>query len=489
MSAAKKRRSRKETLRPNLKLKLHKSLTYAKPQKDIVEKVVRVNRGQFKRKIWIGREDVVITSRFSSTHNNNTPYEENERALIVYALRKLLVKMCGKDTPPPLLTFERWILDSVSKSTRKENEDALLGALIREKINSRTTIVRDLVRASIDLKRALNISRAVQSKARELLGKRNNKNSSSSNDTVLIKKHRHTSDIKFGKSSKRILKINHEHYNKLSDLWSLYNHDNNTDTKLFHEHLYMMLSRYHTIQGHGFQAACPEMVFDFFRKYLNVNFECFASPCNTYFGRYCSAFSDVDYNFGSSGSFWNWEPSSGGGSYQANPPFVSTVMRKMAQKIERILGERKDKPMSFVVIVPGWEDDEGYQIMSRSVHMRRRVLISKHDHGFVDGAQQQRRDRFRTSPFDTAVFVLQNELGARKWPVTHDHNSNFETQLRVAFASGVPSEAVKKRRMRDGRGFGDEDGGGGVYRGKKKNRTGNGVMKRKKKERKRRRKN
>ena len=94
--------------------------------------------------------------------------------MIVYALRKLLVKMCGKDTPPPLLTFERWILDSVSKSTRKENEDALLGALIREKINSRTTIVRDLVRASIDSKRALNISRAVQSKARELLGKRNN---------------------------------------------------------------------------------------------------------------------------------------------------------------------------------------------------------------------------------------------------------------------------------------------------------------------------
>ena len=101
-------------------------------------------------------------------------------------------------------------------------------------------------------------------------------------------------------------------------------------------------------------------------------------------------------------------------------------------------------------------------------------VIAKADHGFCDGAQHQRRDRYRVSPYDTAVFILQNKSGCSKFvpPPT------IESDLRIAFATGVPTEAAIQRRKRDGRGETDEDGGGGVYKGRKRNRTGAGVEQR-----------
>ena len=48
--------------------------------------------------------------------------------------------------------------------------------------------------------------------------------------------------------------------------------------------------------------------------------------------------------------------------------------------------------------------------------------------------------------------------------------SSFEVSLRNAFAAGLPTDAMRERRLREGRGFGDRDGGGGVYKGKKKNK-------------------
>jgi hypothetical protein len=42
-------------------------------------------------------------------------------------------------------------------------------------------------------------------------------------------------------------------------------------------------------------------VFHALRASLGAGFECFASPLNTFFGRFCGAFPDVDAPFGSSG--------------------------------------------------------------------------------------------------------------------------------------------------------------------------------------------
>jgi hypothetical protein len=45
-------------------------------------------------------------------------------------------------------------------------------------------------------------------------------------------------------------------------------------------------------------------VFHTLRTATGAGFECFASPLNTFFGRFCGAFPDVDAPFGSSGDFF-----------------------------------------------------------------------------------------------------------------------------------------------------------------------------------------
>jgi len=48
---------------------------------------------------------------------------------------------------------------------------------------------------------------------------------------------------------------------------------------------------------------------------------------------------------------------------------------------------------------------------------------------------------------------------------------SVEAPLRRAMARAIPTEMMRLRRLRDGRGHGDLDGGGGVYKGKKANRN------------------
>lgn len=52
---------------------------------------------------------------------------------------------------------------------------------------------------------------------------------------------------------------------------------------------------------------------------------------------------------------------------KANPPFVEEVMERMVDKMHDLL-ERATGPMSFAVIVPGWNDEGcvSYQNMKRS---------------------------------------------------------------------------------------------------------------------------
>lgn len=57
------------------------------------------------------------------------------------------------------------------------------------------------------------------------------------------------------------------------------------------------------------------------------------------------------------------------GSFEANPPFVEEVMERMVDHMHHLL-ERAIGPMSFAVIVPGWDDTESYRKMMRSVFTR-----------------------------------------------------------------------------------------------------------------------
>ena len=99
-----------------------------------------------------------------------------------------------------------------------------------------------------------------------------------------------------------------------------------------------------------------------------------------------------------------------------------------------------------------------------------RLAVAAKDHGYCSGAQHQRKDRYLEAPYDTIVFILQNTQGKKEYGKSVTSQSGriqFESDLRIAFSMAVPSDAMRLRRLKEGRGFGDLDGGGGVYKGKK----------------------
>ena len=127
---------------------------------------------------------------------------------------------------------------------------------------------------------------------------------------------------------------------------------------------------------------------------------------------------------------------------------------------------KTDQPLSFAVVLPGWSESAAYQALVSSPFNTGQILVAACDHGYVDGAQHQRRDRHRASPYDTIVAFLQNSAARKRWPVTEA----ALYRLRTALARGIPTAQEAARRMAAGRGTAPEDGGGGVYRGKKKKR-------------------
>ena len=136
--------------------------------------------------------------------------------------------------------------------------------------------------------------------------------------------------------------------------------------------------------------------------------------------------------------------------------------------------------LSFVVVVPGWPLDPGIARLRAHPLLRLSLAVPKADHGFCDGAQHQRRDRYRESPYDTFVLVLQNDAAAARWPCKGSQaaaaaasttptttKKSVAAALLEAFALAKPTEAAIARRAKEGRGFADADGGGGVFKGKK----------------------
>jgi hypothetical protein len=198
--------------------------------------------------------------------------------------------------------------------------------------------------------------------------------------------------------------------------------------------------------------------------------ECFASPLNSTYGRHCSAFPDTDEYFGSIGSFFDFFPTSG--SFEVNPPFVLALMVAMNQHISALFEAAKG-PLSFVVVVPVWADETFFLQLCAHPQLVRRILIAKEEHGFCDGASHQRQDRYRDSPYDTELFVLQNAQGQVAYPCS----AQTEAAIRQGFAAGIPTQAMRLRQGKEGRGTADE--ARGVYKGKSANKTGEGVMKRK----------
>ena len=166
------------------------------------------------------------------------------------------------------------------------------------------------------------------------------------------------------------------------------------------------------------------------------------------------------------------------GSYECNPPFVPALLTAAAQRVLALLqvsggagggGARPAGPpaapfthglaaataalqaaeaaggaLSFAVLMPGWQEVAGWQLLRDSPFLRHSLLVAAADHGYCDGSSHQARDMFRQSPFDTCLFMLQTSAAAARWRVTPP----LAQQLQAAMAACVPSAAAAERQRK-----------------------------------------
>ena len=216
--------------------------------------------------------------------------------------------------------------------------------------------------------------------------------------------------------------IQHIHYDKLHTLYQLQQHHSND----FHTKLYLLIRRYSSVfdgieayEGSAMHAAVPESSFQQLTDNFTITQELFASPLNCYYKQFCSAFIDTDYYFGSYGSFFDCVIV--GGSYECNPPFVLEVMNNVANKLIDLLSNTQ-QPLSIVIYVPYWNSPPAEYItkLSTTTYLQYHCIINDSQHQYVQGQQHQGTTdtRYFKAAHDTALYIIQNNAGTIKYPVT-----------------------------------------------------------------------
>ncbi|CBJ26613.1 conserved unknown protein [Ectocarpus siliculosus] len=260
---------------------------------------------------------------------------------------------------------------------------------------------------------------------------------------------------------KNKLRMNSAHYDKMKELFSrsrvegaARRQSSSTEHPPpawigdFHDCLFSCLMRYEALQGGGFQASMGGDAFDVLLKRFGARMECFASPFNCRYSRYCSAFPDTDGPFGSAGSFFDFQPTQG--AYEANPPFVRDVILKMANHMDGLL-QATAKALTFVVIIPCWEDSAGWKRLRDSAFLSKHIKLDQKDHGYCEGKQHLRRNRYRLASFHTSVFFLQTDVARRQ-----------QSPETLGQACRELERAFALRQEGDGSGGGGGGGGGGT---------------------------
>lgn len=161
------------------------------------------------------------------------------------------------------------------------------------------------------------------------------------------------------------------------------------------------------------QAAVYPEVLDELRKRFSTQQECFASPLNCRWPRFCSMFPDTDAPFGSTGDFFQFCPH--GGSFEANPPFDRSFVSSMTAHMHKLLQAEvclkfirvqsavtgcvcmltpcvpcMQEALMFVVIIPAWKDAHCWQALRDSDFCRQHLLLPAGQHGYCEGAQHNR---------------------------------------------------------------------------------------------------
>ena len=128
-------------------------------------------------------------------------------------------------------------------------------------------------------------------------------------------------------------------------------------------------------------------------------------------------------------------------------------MLAAVQHAEALLraSEAKGRSLSFAFVVPTWEQLPFHLQLLRSAWRRGEPLLIEADgHGYLDGAQHEKRpeERSRASSFGSTVAVLQTAAASLRWPVTAELNA----RLSSAFAASLPSAAAAAERQKRGGG-------------------------------------
>ena len=236
------------------------------------------------------------------------------------------------------------------------------------------------------------------------------------------------------------LRINEAHFAKLQTLFDRFGPQSATLSEhrdAFASAIFSLLARYDSLEGGGLQSSLTGNVFDVLYRRFGCCAEMFASPFNSRYERFCSAFPDTDCAFGSMGSFFGFDPASCGGCFQANPPFIAGFIDQMYQRIHRQLITCR-KALMFVVFIPAWSETQGWRALSGSAHLSKHVLLGQKTdpHFYCEGTQHRRTGRYRIASFDTSVFFLQNAAARTKWPVTDD----IVEELKAAFRRNPDAE-------------------------------------------------
>ncbi|KAL7454392.1 hypothetical protein ACHAWC_006035 [Mediolabrus comicus] len=306
-------------------------------------------------------------------------------------------------------------------------------------------------------------------------------------------------EAKHNKTKPFVVKINGSHYHKLRRLFDRTSACADSSftkeqiTHAFHAAIFTLIIRYSTLaggqqlndlRGGGMQGAIHDSVFQCFEKWFGksqeTGTECFASPFNACLTtQFCSAFPspDVDGFFGSKGDFFQLEANSlQEGWYELNPPFSPGIMKKMADRLMDLLNYAREKEIdvTFIVVVPSCRISESDKpdckktskderkkkrqkstptnALSFAVHhaalssfrlltkqCSSHIVLSKREHGYVEGSQHLRPTQFKESQYDTSVIVLRSKTD------TNFDADAFESDLREAFKSRHMVELQQRR--------------------------------------------
>jgi len=155
--------------------------------------------------------------------------------------------------------------------------------------------------------------------------------------------------------------------------------------------IYTILLRYHCIGVNNNHCSVPPNVI----RYAKAHTELFGTPFNTTLDQYCSPFSDLESQFGSVGSFFDFAFPSG--TYLMNPPYDEELMHEAMRVAMQALETKPE--ITIIVVIPDWsaeqqQADYGEVYFDRefrakhallsSPYLRSHVILTKQEHKFYD---------------------------------------------------------------------------------------------------------